>query len=124
MSVDQELQILREEIAALRLANAALEARLLADGEQTDRMLRQVEQQRNELRDTQQQARDLSAFAERVMDTVGSLVIVLDPEGRVQQTNRCCRQALEGPENALLGRVLDELFPAEDRKSTRLNSSH
>lgn len=117
MSVDQELQILREEIAALRLANAALEARLLADGEQTDRMLRQVEQQRNELRDTQQQARDLSAFAERVMDTVGSLVIVLDPEGRVQQTNRCCRQALEGPENALLGRVLDELLPAEERNA-------
>lgn len=117
MTRDETLCSLREEITALRLANAALEEQLLAGGEQTDTMLRQVEAQRNALRDTQQQARDLSAFTERVMDTVGSLVIVLDQDGRVRQTNLCCRQALEEFENSLLGRVLDELLPPAERSA-------
>jgi len=108
---------LREEIAALRLANAALEEQLLAGSEQTDAMLRQVEAQSNELRDSQQRARDLSAFADRVMDTVGSLVIVLGPNGRIRRTNLRCRQALEGPQHELLGKVLDALLPEEERSA-------
>lgn len=45
-----ELERLRTEVEALRLANAALEAQMLAGSEQSEAMLREVEAQRNALR--------------------------------------------------------------------------
>lgn len=60
---------------------------------------------------------DTVLVADRVMDTVGSLVIVLGPNGRIRRTNLRCRQALEGPQHELLGKVLDALLPEEERSA-------
>lgn len=120
--MSDELQRLRTEVEALRLANAALEAQMLAGAEQSDAMLREVETQRNALRAAHQGQRTLSGFVQRVMDTAGSLVIVLGPDGRVRMANRRCEEALGEAARDLEGRVLDELLPVDERMTlaTRL----
>ena len=116
MSHRDELARLRDELEALRLANGALEQQMLAGAEQTDAMLRQVESQRNALRDAHQRERGLAAFAERVMDAVSSLVIVLGADGRITMANHDCCQRLGEAEAELSQRVLDEwLHPDEHR---------
>jgi PAS domain S-box-containing protein len=111
---DTELQCLREEVAALRLANEALEEQILADAEETDAMLREVVNQRNALREVHRQQCHLSAFVQRVMDTVASLVVVLDVDGRMRHVNSHYRQKLGNMTGAIEGGVLDEfLHPAE-----------
>lgn len=89
-----EVAVLRLEIEALRLANAALESELLAGAEQAGSMLIELERQGNALRDAHGREQALSAFAQRIMDTVGGVVIALDPHGRLQQSNRHCQDDL------------------------------
>jgi diguanylate cyclase (GGDEF)-like protein/PAS domain S-box-containing protein len=97
------LATLRLEIEALRLANAALEAQLLAGAEQAEAMFTALEQQRNALRDAHGREVALSAYAQRIMDTVGGVVIVLDAQGRSRQCNRHCQTLLRplGAEESL-----------------------
>lgn len=120
--MSDELERLRAEVEALRLANTALEAQMLAGAEQSDVMLREVEAQRNALRTAHQGQRTLSGFVQRVMDTAGSLVIVLGPDGLVRLANRRCEEALGEAARDLEGRALDGLLPEEERAtlSTRL----
>ncbi len=113
--MSDELHRLRAEVEALRLANSALEAQMLAGAEQSDAMLREVETQRNALRTAHQGQRTLSGFVQRVMDTAGSLVIVLGPDGRVRLANRRCEEALGEAARDLEGRTLDELLPVDER---------
>ncbi|WP_335342550.1 EAL and GGDEF domain-containing protein [Sedimenticola hydrogenitrophicus] len=115
MTEREELQRLRDELEALRLANTALETQMLAGAEQTDAMLREVEEQRNALRDAHQRERGLAAFAQRVMDTVGSLVIVLGPDGLVRSANQQCREQLGETEQTLRGRPLDDWLHPKER---------
>jgi len=112
---DQSLDILHAEIAALRLANEALENRMLADAEQTEAMLGELESQRNSLRTAQTTQQSLSSFIQRVMDSAGSLLVVLAPDGRVRMSNLRCEGALGAAASALAGTVLDDLLPAEER---------
>jgi diguanylate cyclase (GGDEF)-like protein/PAS domain S-box-containing protein len=85
---------LQLELQALRLANAALEAQLLAGAEQAETMFAELERQGGALRHAHGREQTLSAFAQRIMDTVGGLVIVVDAEGRLRQSNRHCQQDL------------------------------
>ncbi len=111
---DRQVAILRAEIAALRLANEALEKRMLAEAEHTDTMLAEVERQRNALRKAHQTQERLSSFVQRVMDSAGSLLIVLTSDGHVGMCNRRCEAALPGGAN-LVGSLLDDLLPADER---------
>ena len=85
---------LQLELQALRLANAALETQLLDGAEQAETMLIELERQGGALRQAHGREQALSAFAQRIMDTVGGLVVVLDAEGRLRQSNRHCQQDL------------------------------
>jgi diguanylate cyclase (GGDEF)-like protein/PAS domain S-box-containing protein len=89
-----EVAALRLEVEALRLANAALEGQLLAGAEQAESMFAALERQRNELRGAHARELSLGAFAQRIMDTVGGVVIVVDPEGLLRQCNRHCQAQL------------------------------
>jgi len=82
-----ELQALRDEVAALRLTNEALQGRLSADAVHYDAMLREIEAKRDELVSAGRRQLDLAAFTQRVIDAVGSSIIVLDPEGTVVRIN-------------------------------------
>ena len=64
LNPDRELLRLREEVEALRLANAALEERILVGAEEMDAMLHEVLSQRNALREAHRQQCDLGAFVQ------------------------------------------------------------
>ncbi len=90
---DAALQ-LELELQALRLANEALEAQLVSGAEEAEGMLAELERQGGALRQAHGREQALSAFAQRIMDTTGGLVIVLDAEGRLRQCNRHCQDDL------------------------------
>ncbi|MCK6425505.1 MAG: EAL domain-containing protein [Burkholderiaceae bacterium] len=107
-----EVAALRLELEALRLAKEALEAQLLAGAEQAESMFLALERQRNALRDAHARELSLGAFAQRIMDTVGGVVIVLDAQGHLRQCNRHCQTRLAAlPE----GGSVDDLLHPEDR---------
>ncbi len=115
MSESNQLRNLHDELDALRLANAALEAQMIAAAEISDRMLRELETQRNALRDAHQREYALARFAQRVMDTVACVVVVLGPDGRVRQENRYAQEHLAAERGSLEGCALDDLLHPEER---------
>jgi diguanylate cyclase (GGDEF)-like protein/PAS domain S-box-containing protein len=115
--VDQSVEILQAEITALRLANQALGKQLLAEAKHTDAMLSEGELQRNALREANNTQQHLSSFIQRVMDSAGSLLIVLAPDGRVRMSNQRCEEALGIKSQQLAGTVLDDLLPADERSA-------
>ncbi|MEY8879671.1 MAG: EAL domain-containing protein [Leptothrix sp. (in: b-proteobacteria)] len=99
------------EIEALRLANGALEAQLLAGSAQAEALFSEMERQRNALRDTHRREQALAAYAQRLMDTVGGIVLATDTEGRIRQANRhCLEQLVPLP----VGQGLDTLLHPHD----------
>lgn len=114
--VMQELERLRVEVEALRLANTALEQQMVADAEQTDAMLRAMELQSSELRDANRVQLNQSNFIQRVLDSTSALMIVLGPEGRVRQVNRRCTQELGCADVTPEDRVLDDWLDPEERQ--------
>ena len=57
-------------------------------------------------------------FAESLLDMVASLVVVVDPRGRIVRFNRACEQASGWTEAELRGRYFwDVLHPAETREA-------
>lgn len=113
----EELARLQLEIDALRLANAALERQMAADAVQTDSMLSAIEKQSNALREANVIQRKQTNFIQRVMDSTGALMVVLEADGRVRQINRRCQQDLVDADKLLRGGVLDDwLHPDERRK--------
>jgi two-component system, sensor histidine kinase and response regulator len=60
--------------------------------------------------------REAGALSAAVVDTAGSLVMVLDPEGRVERFNRACEELTGRTEADLLGRRPSEVVAGHDRK--------
>ncbi|MCK9605893.1 MAG: PAS domain-containing protein [Methylomonas sp.] len=111
-----ELESLRTEIAALRLANAALEQQMSLNAEQTDELLRTLEFQSNALREAGLRQANQSDFIQRVMDTTGALMILLGPDGRLRQINQRCTELLSVTGGTLDEHALDEwLHPDEQQ---------
>jgi PAS domain S-box-containing protein len=77
-------------------------------------LLHQTQTARSEAEATQE-------FLQRVLHTVGALVVVLDGEGRIVQFNRCCEETTGYRSEEVLGeRVWDLLVPPEDRPGVRM----
>lgn len=103
--------LLQDELQAMRLAQDALESQLTNGAEQADAMLAQLEQQQRALVQAHDREQGLSSFAQRIMDTVGGLVLVLDAEGRLRRGNRQCTDHFAQIE---LGQGIDALLHPED----------
>jgi diguanylate cyclase (GGDEF)-like protein/PAS domain S-box-containing protein len=115
-SLNGELLQLRTEVAALRLANAALEAQMSLGAAQTEAMLQSLESQSNDLRLAGQLQKNQRNFIQRVMDNSGALMIVLNSEGLIAQVNRRCHATLNlHSAEDFKGRVLDEWLPEDER---------
>ena len=84
----------------------------MSGAEQADAMLAQLEQQRAALQSARDREQALAAFSERVMDTVGSVVIVLDAQGRLRRCNSRARETLRPLAE---GDSVDQLLHAEDQ---------
>ena len=113
----EELERLRNEVAALRLANAALEQQMGLGAAQTDEILRAMEAQAEALREAHQRQISQTDFTQRVMDTSSALMIVLRPDGRIRQVNR--RFAIEfGVADAEIeGQALDDWLHPDERQA-------
>lgn len=115
--LQSELESLRTEITALRLANAALEQQMSQDAEQTDSLLRAMESQSNALREANQRQLNQRFFLQRVMDTTGALMILLGPDGRLRQINQRCSEMLDVADRKLDEHVLDEWLHPDERRA-------
>jgi diguanylate cyclase (GGDEF)-like protein/PAS domain S-box-containing protein len=112
----EELDRLRSEVEALRLAKDALERQLSAEAEQTETMLRSLEQQADALRRANLRQLSQHDFTQRVMDTTGALVVVLRPDGRIRRVNRRFAEEASSVSGAPEGRVLDDWLHPDERR--------
>jgi len=113
------VQELQWELEYLRMANAALESQMVANSEQMDAMLSELEAQRNTALKSRQNEKNLGNHVNRVLDSVGSLLFVLDLQGRVSLANKVSREAL-GIEAAALGSfVLDGFLHPQEQSLLR-----
>lgn len=53
-------------------------------------------------------------LAAEVLQTVGAIVLVLDPEGRIVRANRACEQLTGFPSDEIAGRPIWDVFPVPD----------
>jgi two-component system sensor histidine kinase/response regulator len=60
--------------------------------------------------------REALAFSDAVVDTAGSLVMVLDPEGRIQRFNQACEWLTGRTEAEMRGRRPTEIVAEHDRE--------
>lgn len=110
---EQETRLLREEIDALHAAGEAKEQQLLAVTHAMDEMLLEIESQRNALKIKNKQLLELNAYIRSINDTMDSILVVADLNGKVTQTNRVFAEHLGWAEDTLLSLHIDTLFPAE-----------
>ena len=112
-----EMDLLRSEVVALRLANAAVQNQISIDAEQTDITLRAIELQTAALQKANERQAHQANFTQRVMDTTSSLMIVLQPDGRIRQVNQRFAADFCIAGQSLENSVLDDwLHPEEQRQ--------
>ena len=63
-----------------------------------------------ELKRTEQTLQEERNVVSAILDTVGALVVVLGPEGRIVRSNRACERISGYSANAMRGRLFGELF--------------
>jgi len=113
------VQELQWELEYLRMANAALEDQMVANSEQMNAMLSELEAQRNGALKARQNEKNLSNHINRVLDGVGSLLFVLDLQGRVSSANKASREALGFDHTALGSFVLDGFLHPQEQAQLR-----
>lgn len=118
-AIAQELQTLRDEIAARDLTIAALQQRLRTDAVEHDNMLNALYAKENELRSVGSRQRDLAEFTQRMMDAVGTLIVVLDDEGRIKRINRAASAYLGINMPLTEGVQIETWFASEDVDALR-----
>ena len=101
---------LRQEVESLRQANSGLEAQVLAVTEQMEGMIDSLTQQSAELQQRHVEQQRLSAFVGRVVDTMDSMLLVLDGQGNIQRINQAARRTLGYSSSELLGKTPDMLI--------------
>jgi diguanylate cyclase (GGDEF)-like protein/PAS domain S-box-containing protein len=92
----------KDEIGAMAAAFNGMAERLEEMIEQQQRSRKRLSAERD--------------FVDAILDVAGSLVLVLDREGRIIRFNRTCEVTLGYQAEEVLGRRFWELFPPEDQR--------
>lgn len=108
-----DVQRLQAEVEALRQANAALEQQIGAVTATMDAMVDDVSFQSRELAARSAEQTRLSAFVTNVMETMDSLLLVLDRFGAIRQANAALRHRLGIDPAGLSGQSPDPLLAPE-----------
>ena len=111
---DTELRRLRDEVQALREANAALEHQVVAVSEQMDVTLGELREKSRALETFAVEQQRMSVFISRVMDTMDNLVLLLDRNGRIQRVNPAVDLLLGYDVSELIGQYPDMLLTQSD----------
>ncbi len=104
---------LSAEVDALREANAALAQQVSAVTATMDAMMAEVSTQSTLLKQRNAEQAHLSAFVTNVMDTMDSLLLVVDRVGQISRTNAAVRRKLGIDPDSLVGRSPDSLLADE-----------
>lgn len=116
-----EIQRLQTEVEALRHANHTLEQQIGVVTGMMDTMMDEVSRKSRELEERNAEQVRLSAFVANVMDTMDSLLLVLDRFGKIRQANASVRRSLGidpaelidgSPDNLLVASTLNQLQAA------------
>jgi len=108
-------QMLVDELGALREANRALEAQVLTVSASMDQIIAELSDQSQQLQAHNRAQARLTEFVRRVMDTMDSLLIVLDRFGRIAQLNSAAARLFGHDEAALAGQSADILLSENDQ---------
>jgi len=122
--VSEKQQILLDELGALRKANRALEEQVLTVSASMDRIVAELSEQSRQLKEHNRAQLRLTEFVRRVMDTMDSLLIVLDRFGRIAQINAAAARLFGQDESALAGQSADVLLsPLDQLELKRTNAN-
>ena len=105
-----ETTLLRAELEALRKANATLEQQVLAVTSMMDAMVDEVSAKSRQLELRNAEQARMSTFITNVMDTMDSLLLVVDRFGRISQANAATRRKLGLDPASLIGTPPDALL--------------
>jgi signal transduction histidine kinase len=108
-----DVQRLQAELEALRLANTSLEQQIGAVTLVMDTMVDEVSTKSRQLEQRSAEQARLSAFVTNVMDTMDSLLLVVDRFGRINRANAAVRRCIGIDPASLIGSSPDSLLTAE-----------
>jgi signal transduction histidine kinase/nitrite reductase/ring-hydroxylating ferredoxin subunit len=108
-----DVQRLLAELEALRNANTTLEQQIGAVTLMMDAMVDEVSTKSRLLEQRSAEQAGLSAFVTNVMDTMDSLLLVVDRFGRIRQANAAVRRSIGIDPASLIGSSPDSLLTAE-----------
>ena len=109
-----ELQRLRDEVKALREANATLEEQVGQVSRTMDSLVDELASRSRQWQSESAERARLGSFVSNVLENVDSLLIVLDQQGMVIRTNAAVSRLLGYGEAELLGRSADMLVADEE----------
>ncbi len=111
---NQEIEQLYQEIENLRMVNQIQEQQILQVSENMGTMILELEEQRNALKKSETQEKILNKFIENVLNNMNSLLVILAPNGTIQQVNQKLIDELGFAEKDILGNSIDLLItPSE-----------
>lgn len=110
------LELLRDEISKIRLANLKQEKQIHVITNDMDAMLRDSETQKLQLKLKANQYQNLNRFVDRIMDTLDVLLFVIGTDGRILRINKSVERELGYSEKDLLQSPIDQLLPEKERQ--------
>lgn len=108
-----ELERLQAEVDALRQAKASLEQQIGAVTKMMDAMVAEVSAKSRQLEERNAEQTRLGAFISNVMETMDSLLLVVDRFGNISRANAAFQRSLGIAPAALVGRSPDSLLMPE-----------
>jgi diguanylate cyclase (GGDEF)-like protein/PAS domain S-box-containing protein len=111
---EDSMNLLREEIEQLRLANLKQERQILVITRSMEAMLGESEQQKLKFKESAVQEKTLRRFINRILDTMDGLMFFFDKKGRIRRINSAVEHELGFTEAELMGTGIDDLLPSAD----------
>lgn len=108
-----EIERLQAEVDALRQAKASLEQQIGAVTKMMDAMVAEVSAKSRQLEERNAEQTRLGAFISNVMETMDSLLLVVDRFGNISRANAAFQRSLGMAPTELIGRSPDSLLVAE-----------
>ncbi|MGJ0514219.1 MAG: EAL domain-containing protein [Methylomicrobium sp.] len=111
---EDSMNLLREEIEQLRLANKKQERQILVITRSMEAMLGESEQQKLKFKESADHEKALGRFINRILDTMDDLMFFFDKKGRIRRINSAVEHGLGFTEAELLGTCIDDVLPSTD----------
>lgn len=109
-SLKQRVALLEQELTVVHVAKSALEQQLMLTSAETAKILDLLEASQATLKQEQKQAGNAAAFVDLAFNSMDSLLIVLDPKGRITRINEATTKELGYKTQELQGKNVDFLF--------------